>query len=148
METVLALYGRRRVGKTFLIKKFFKTKKCVFLCATGEKDAPMKNQIKHFTQQISDTFFNGAPLIPGKNWDETFELLTKAFNTVDKKTKIVLFFDEFPWMATQNAKLLQSLDRRVSDLVLQGEVTLFFVLGGVTLPFQHLKFCLTRQTHY
>jgi len=70
----------------------------------------MKKQIKHFTQQISDIFYKGARLVAGKNWDETFEMLTHAFDTVDKKDKIVLFLDEFPWMATQNSKLLQGLD--------------------------------------
>ena len=106
----LALYGRRRVGKTFLIKNFFKNKKCVFFCTTGEQNAPMKQQIKHFTQQISHVFYKGAPLAEGKNWDETFNLLTNAFDTVDKKNKIVVFIDEIPWMATRNSKLLQGLD--------------------------------------
>ncbi len=106
----LALYGRRRVGKTFLIKNFFKTKKLVFFYITGEKDAPMKKQIDHFTQQIGEVFYGGARLQLEKNWDKTFALLTKAFATVNEKDKIVLFFDEFPWMATQNSKLLQSLD--------------------------------------
>lgn len=106
----LALYGRRRIGKTFLIKNFFKDKKEIFFCTTGEKDAPMKDQIKHFTRQMSDVFYKGAQLVVEKDWDETFQLLTNAFDTVDKEEKIVLFFDEFPWMATQNSKLLQSLD--------------------------------------
>ena len=106
----LALYGRRRVGKTFLIKNFFKKKKLIFFSITGEKDAPMSQQIKHFTQQIGDVFFGGIQLAEGKNWDETFKILTNAFETVSKKDKIVLFFDEFPWMATQNSRLLQNLD--------------------------------------
>lgn len=106
----LALYGRRRIGKTFLIKNFFKDKTLVFFFITGEKDAPMKKQINHFTQQVGDIFYKGVRLVREKNWDETFRVLTKAFDTVPKKEKIVLFFDEFPWMATQNSNLLQTLD--------------------------------------
>jgi uncharacterized protein len=106
----LALYGRRRVGKTFLIKNFFKNKKFVFFSMTGEKNAPMSKQIKHFTDQIGSAFYNGAQLAEGKNWDETFKILTSAFDTVSNKEKIILFFDEFPWMATQNSNLLQNLD--------------------------------------
>ncbi len=105
----LAIYGRRRIGKTFLIKQFFKDKKAIFFSITGEKDAPMKKQIKHFSTQIGETFYRGVKLESGKNWDETFDLLTKSFATVGEKQKIVLFFDEFPWMATQNSKLLQTL---------------------------------------
>ncbi len=107
----LALYGRRRVGKTFLIKNYFKGKKVVFFFITGEKDAPMNQQIAHFTKQISDVFYEGVELLPKNNWDETFDLLTKAINKKDiKSKKIILFFDEFPWMATRNSKLLQNLD--------------------------------------
>lgn len=106
----LALYGRRRVGKTFLIKNFFEDKKVIFFNITGEKDAPMSNQIKHFTTQISDLFYYGVELKAKKNWDETFQMLTKSFDTISKDKKIVLFFDEFPWMVTQNSRLLQCLD--------------------------------------
>lgn len=106
----LALYGRRRVGKTFLIKHFFKDKKLTFFVTTGEKDAPMHQQIKHFTQQIAHVFYHGAPLAPEKNWDDTFKMLTNTMKNASKKEKIVLFFDEFPWMATQNSRLLTNLD--------------------------------------
>lgn len=106
----LAIYGRRRIGKTFLVKQFFKEKKVVFFCATGEKDAAMKKQIRHFTAQISRVFYNGINLEASKNWDKTLELLTKAIDSSDKNKKIVLFFDEFPWMVTRNSNLLQDLD--------------------------------------
>lgn len=106
----LTLCGRRRVGKTFLIKEYFFRKKIVFFNITGEKDAPMQNQIKHFTSQISKVFYHGVELKNKKNWDDTFELLTKAMDSVSKNQKIVMFFDEFPWMVTQNSRLLQCLD--------------------------------------
>ncbi len=41
---------------------------------------------------------------------DTFEQLTKAIATIPKTKKVVLFFDEFPWMATKRARLLQALD--------------------------------------
>ncbi|GJM07561.1 MAG: ArsR family transcriptional regulator [marine bacterium B5-7] len=108
----LAIYGRRRVGKTFLIRHFFSEQDVIFFDVTGAKDASLKEQIKHFTQQLGKVFYNykRARLIPGKNWDETFELLTEALEDAKGNKKIVLFFDEFPWMATKNSKLLQHLD--------------------------------------
>ena len=48
---LLALYGRRRVGKTFLVREFFKRKKSIFLNITGAKDGSMREQITHFTKQ-------------------------------------------------------------------------------------------------
>ncbi len=107
----LALYGRRRVGKTYLIRQFFEGKKeAIFFNVTGTKDGPLAQQITHFTKQISQVFLGGLELKPTKTWDETFEKLTKAIEQVGQGRKVVLFFDELPWMATPKSKLLQTLD--------------------------------------
>jgi AAA+ ATPase superfamily predicted ATPase len=106
----LAIYGRRRVGKTFLVRQFFEKKDVIFFDITGEKNAPLKEQIKHFTKQIGKIFYKGAPLVSGKNWDEAFELLTEAIEGMEIQKKIILFLDEFPWMVTKNSRLLQNLD--------------------------------------
>jgi AAA+ ATPase superfamily predicted ATPase len=106
----LTLYGRRRIGKTFLIRQFFKPKKAIFFNVTGAKDGSMAEQIAHFAKQIGNVFYGGAKLKPGKNWDESLEILTEAINNAPQKQKIILFFDELPWMATKNSRLLQNLD--------------------------------------
>ena len=107
----MAIYGRRRIGKTFLIREFFKNKKSIiFFNTMGSKDGSLVEQIRHFTKEIGNTFYSGAVLKHGKTWDETFDLLTKAINIVPKNKKIVLFLDEFPWMATKKSRLLQNLD--------------------------------------
>jgi hypothetical protein len=106
----LAVYGRRRVGKTYLIKHFFKAKKVTFLRVTGAKNAPMREQIQHFNEQVRDVFFNGVEQRKTKNWNEAFRLLSEAMATVPKLKKVVLFFDEFPWMASKNSRLLQNLE--------------------------------------
>ena len=109
---LLALYGRRRVGKTFLIRAFFSGKEdAIFFNSTGMKDGPMAEQIINFVEEIGESFlYKGARLEAGKNWRETFRILTDNINAVSKNRKIVLFFDEFPWMATKNSRLLQSLE--------------------------------------
>lgn len=63
----LAIYGRRRIGKTFLIKQFFKDRKVLFFKVTGLKDGAMSGQIENFTKQISETFYNNAPF---SKWKE------------------------------------------------------------------------------
>jgi len=107
----LALYGRRRIGKTYLIRQFFANKKSLFFNTTGSKDGTLKEQINHFTDEISEVFYKGIKLQATKSWDETFKLLTRAIKEqAPKDKKIVLFFDELPWMATKNSRLLQALD--------------------------------------
>lgn len=107
----LAIYGRRRVGKTFLIKQYFQQKTdAIFFNITGEKDGSMKDQILNFTKAIGDTFFSGITPREGKNWKETFKLLTTTIHNITSDKKVILFFDELPWMSTPNSKLLQALD--------------------------------------
>lgn len=106
----LAIYGRRRVGKTFLIREFFKKQSIILFSVAGSKEGNLTEQISHFTKVIGDTFYNGVLIKESKSWDQTFALLTKAIKDQPLKKKIVLFFDEFPWMATPKSRLLQSLD--------------------------------------
>jgi len=107
----LAIYGRRRVGKTMLVREFFKNKKnIIFLKTIGTLQGAMHDQIDNFTTQIGETFYKSAQLKSGKNWNETFKLLNDAVKSTNKNEKIILFLDEFPWMATKNSKLLQILD--------------------------------------
>ncbi len=109
---LLALYGRRRIGKTFLIREFFSQKEnSIFFNSTGLKEGTLVEQIANFTEEIGDTFlYKGARLEAGKNWRETFRILTDNIRVAPSTKKIVLFFDEFPWMATKNSRLLQNLD--------------------------------------
>lgn len=106
----LAIYGRRRVGKTFLIRRFFEDSGSIFLNVTGTKNGTLREQIKHFTKQMAITFFQGAPLENKKNWDDVLSFLTETIQKMPKNKKIVLFFDELPWLATRNSRLLQQLD--------------------------------------
>lgn len=107
----LALFGRRRVGKTFLIKQFFKDKDVIFFNVTGAKDGAISEQLDHFIQRISETFYGGAELKEAKSWDDAFRRLTQAINQqTPKDKKVILFFDELPWMATHRSRLLQNID--------------------------------------
>ena len=108
----LAVYGRHRVGKTYLIREYFhKKKSCTLFYVTGIFRAPMKRQLKEFTKEIGHVFFHGMELKEKTNWFDTFELLSEAINKqIAKNQKIVLFFDEFPWMATPRSKLLEALE--------------------------------------
>jgi len=106
----LTIYGRRRVGKSFLIKNFFENEPCILFHTTGIKNGQLSEQIDEFTKQIGKTFYKGIELERKKNWLNTFELLNNAMDSVDKNKKIVLFLDELPWMATKKSKLLQALE--------------------------------------
>lgn len=109
----LAIYGRRRIGKTFLIKQTFAERDCIFFNVTGVQNGSKEAQIKLFTKEIGNVFYQGAEIKERDNWIDTFDVLAAAIEkNVPKDRKIVLFFDEFPWMATHRSGLLQALEHR------------------------------------
>jgi len=85
----LALYGRRRVGKTFLIRQFFEDKKAIFFNVTGAKNGTLVEQIFHFTDQVSKIFYHGVALVAPKNWNSVLKLLTEAIGKKTPSKKIV-----------------------------------------------------------
>ena len=107
----IALFGRRRVGKTYLVRNVFMQKKdAVFFYVTGTKDGNITHQIQNFTEEIGTAFIrSGVRLETKANWRDTFRILTDHIEASPKK-KIVLFFDEFPWMVTKKSGLLQTLE--------------------------------------
>ena len=107
----LAIYGRRRIGKTYLIRQFFDKKESVFFNSIGIKDGNMKTQIGRFVKEIGQVFYKGTEIKDQNNWLDTFDTLTEAIDKfVPTDKKVVLFFDEFPWMDTHKSGLLQALD--------------------------------------
>lgn len=103
----LAVYGRRRVGKTYLINEFFKDKG-LFFSLTGVKNAKIATQLKNFSLEYSECFLQGKPVEPPKDWMEAFHQLWKEIKT--KKGKIIIFFDELPWLASKKSAFLEALD--------------------------------------
>lgn len=104
----VVVYGRRRVGKTYLIREFFKSKKCTIFHATGLKKGTMTKQLQRFSEVFSQTFFENIPLKAPKSWEEAFKLLHDQ--VIKQKEKTIIFLDELPWMATPKSGLLQEID--------------------------------------
>ncbi len=105
----LAIYGRRRVGKTFLIRNFFKGKG-VYFELTGEKDSMYKVQLANFYRSVQETFKPDLPIKMPATWKEAFSILTTLIEAQPKKKKVIIFLDELPWMATKRSGLIQALD--------------------------------------
>ena len=106
----VAIYGRRRVGKTFLIREFFVKKECIFFHTTGIKDGSLKKQLTEFSKEISRVFYNDAELKTPVSWMDAFELLTKSISKIREASKVVLFLDELPWLASPKSGLLTALE--------------------------------------
>lgn len=98
---MLAVIGRRRVGKTFLVRETLKSK--IDFELIGLKDGTVELQLQNFQLQLARTFENVVFQHPVKNWLEAFENLIQCLQTLPKSKKTVLFFDEFPWLDGQKS---------------------------------------------
>jgi len=104
----LAVYGRRRVGKTYLIREEFSNKPAKFFYVVGKFNRGFEAQLTLFTEALSETFFDGAPIATPSTWHDAFKLLHQQI--LKTKSKVVVFLDELPWMATPKAGLLETID--------------------------------------
>lgn len=105
----LAVYGRRRIGKTYLINHYFKDKG-IYFELTGVYKAPFAMQLENFSIVYSDLFFAGQKQPTPKNWLEAFTQLRAQIEKMPKDKKIILFFDELPWLVTPRSGFMAALD--------------------------------------
>lgn len=99
----IAVKGRRRIGKTFLINTFFKEERCFYL--TGVHNQPTKVQLQAFANELS--FRQKKVVSRPKDWLEAFALLRNYVQTVETTTKKVIFIDELPWIDTPKTNFIQ-----------------------------------------
>ena len=99
----IAVYGRRRVGKTFLVKHVFE--KNIDFYMTGIYQGSRQDHLALFQKQINQYADSIYP--PVHTWDEAFEQLKHYLSNLQKE-RIVVFLDELPWMDVPRSKFLQA----------------------------------------
>ena len=101
----VAIYGRRRVGKTFLVRECFE--KHFTFAVAGLANCSTAQQLENFRNAL---LRSGAKL-PAKikNWQEAFEALIEFLQKKQSKRKVV-FLDELPWMDTPKSSFITALE--------------------------------------
>lgn len=100
---MVAVYGRRRVGKTYLVRQFFDNQFDFYF--TGSFNTSASIQLTLFATQLRQYF--GEDVRVPKTWYDAFELLRTFLEKLDKP-RIVVFFDELPWMDTPKSQFIQA----------------------------------------
>ena len=146
----VAVYGRRRVGKTYLIRETFDYS--FAFQHTGILDAPLREQLSEFRESLY-TAGMGKCAMP-KTWSEAFRLLQRWLASCPEGKKVV-FIDELPWMDTPRSKFIRALDhfwngwattRRDILLVVCGSAT-SWIIENIVMNYGGLHNRLTRQIH-
>lgn len=99
----VAVYGRRRVGKTFLVRETFHSR--ISFQVTGIANSTIRTQLNRFSHALQQ---HGGPSSQPHDWLEAFDLLSDHLSTLPGKK--VVFLDELPWLDTPRSGFLPALE--------------------------------------
>ncbi|MDO5562669.1 MAG: ATP-binding protein [Synergistaceae bacterium] len=120
----VVIYGRRRVGKTTLIREFIKDRKALYFLATEENEA---QNIASFRKLVAD--FTGSSLLRSVEvgeWEPIFE--TIASTSSDERVVIVI--DEFQYLGSANPAF-PSIMQKVWDTMLRDKNIMLIICGSL-----------------
>ena len=123
-SSLIVLYGRRRIGKTSLIKEFGKDKNMIYFLATEESDLQNRNTFKNvITNSFNNCLKNDILL---DNWDMLFKTI------VDEKSdlKKVIVLDEFQYLGKVNPSF-PSIFQRIWDEILKDKNIMVILCGSL-----------------
>lgn len=105
----LAVYGRRRVGKTFLIRQHLKNN--IVFDFTGTRDGSKEEQLKNFFDEYLKKTNTKKRIATPSTWQDAFNYLVQYLKTLPKrKLKHVVFIDEMPWLDGSKSNFISALE--------------------------------------
>ncbi len=126
----VAIMGRRRVGKTYLIDNAFADTICFQM--SGIQKGSTKVQLQNFQRKLlvcnKKKKITNAP----KDWGEAFFQLQEYLETLSKKKKQAIFLDELPWMATAKSIFLQHLAHFWNDYLSKQNHFILIICGSAS----------------
>lgn len=126
-EFVVVL-GRRRVGKTYLIKKVYENEMAFYI--TGIEKFSKAKQIVNFVEARNKFFPQSINYITPKNWQQAFTQLKQLFGP-PQKNKRVIFLDELPWLVGTSTEFTSVLDHFWNTWAIDNNVILV-ICGSAT----------------
>ncbi|HWK08043.1 MAG TPA: ATP-binding protein [Puia sp.] len=119
---LIAVIGRRRVGKTHLIRQVLGD--LLDYEMTGMQHTAMSIQLTNFTNKITEYSKPELPIKTPANWLEAFNLLQAYLSRKRSNQKKVIFFDELPWIATTRSGFLEALGHFWNDWAVYNHVVI------------------------
>lgn len=104
---LVALIGRRRVGKTYLVKQVYGQR--IDFEMVGTQHGNLATQLQNFVLRVARAFPDFPIRHKPTSWIEAFDLLGHALETVQKPEKKIVFLDELPWLDTKRSNFIAGL---------------------------------------
>lgn len=101
----VAVYGRRRIGKTYLVREKFYDQFAFY--HTGVRNGSMREQLAAFRMSLKNAGFKQCPRLT--SWLDAFSCLYDHVRSLPSGRKVI-FIDELPWMDTPRSNLVSSLE--------------------------------------
>lgn len=124
----IIVYGRRRVGKTFLVKEFFDD--TYDFHVTGLYKKPKKMQLKNFYLALLE-YGADVKKVPS-DWLEAFAELKKLLKSIKEKRKKIVFIDELPWLDNRQSEFLGAFESFWNGWGAQQNDIMLVVCGSAT----------------
>lgn len=124
----VAVYGRRRIGKTYLIRNFFEDQFTFHY--SGVFKASNKEQLEVFYKNLLEQGLDSTEKAP-KNWFDAFFLLEHLIKN-SKDPRKVIFFDELPWMDAKNSRFLPAFEHFWNGWASARKDVLLIICGSAT----------------
>lgn len=124
----VAVYGRRRVGKTYLIRQVYK-EQIVFECS-GLHEKAFSQQLENFWLTLLEVDGNNRNTPMPKTWLQAFSQLKSFLNKQKGTAKKVVFLDEVPWFETPGAGFLAALDNFWNQYCSKREDIILVICGS------------------
>ena len=124
----VVIYGRRRVGKTFLIREFFKNEFDFYM--SGAENASKGQQLFNFTAALNK--YSNLPYPPVKTWQAAFVQLRHFLENLKTKDRIVVFFDELPWLDNLKSGFLSAFEYFWNTYASANDKIFLVVCGSAT----------------
>ena len=133
----VAVYGRRRVGKTFLINEVF-TNKITFKHSGLSPiendndliDSPLKRQLKHFYNSL--VLYGMKKSECPDNWMDAFLMLEKFIQSIDDGRRQLIFIDELPWLDTPKSGFITAFEGFWNTFACARKNLMLVVCGSAT----------------
>jgi AAA+ ATPase superfamily predicted ATPase len=125
---LIAIYGRRRVGKTFLIRETYKRE--IIFEVTGIPDGSYNQQLINFFNKIIERSSKFKKRNAPKDWLEAFNLLGEYISGLKSLEKKVVFIDELPWMHTPKSNFISLFSHFWNDYCSKRDDIVVVVCGS------------------
>lgn len=130
----VAIYGRRRVGKTYLVKELFKKRMAFWHTGLSpfdrDKTYLLRDQLQAFYYSLQDYGWQGGS--SPKSWLEAFRMLEKLLEQKDDGSRQVVFIDELPWMDTARSRFIPAFEHFWNGWASKRDHIMLVVCGSAT----------------